>query len=824
MRSVWLSIGIVGCLLAGGAFAAQKSEKPYDKMNYGPYLSASIISEPNPEFDNSTGNFTTNHKSLRADISPRGYAIRLTEDWHAGIVFEADSCRMTAAWIGGPLIFKGLIGDGAHGPGPTLSVKPTFKTPFAPGWADKNGSFKEPREDSIPPLPPPGNLPADWAKYRGLYLNGEKVIVSYTVGACAVLETPSLEKSGDLNVFARTFTLAPSSVAQALMVAEAVEHVETSNEEMVEVEKTIEEGGKKVKKKVKETKKVTSATEKPAEGKIENGIAHAAGLHVALVGAPAGAMLEVVNGQIHLKLPARQAAETFKVLVANGGDATKAAFEALAKDSAKPTDLNALTKGGPSHWNEVVETQGVVATPADNEAYVVDKLTIPYKNPYDSYMRTAAFDFFSDGTRAAISTWSGDVWIVSGIDESLAHLKWKRFATGLHQPLGLKIVNDEVDTVGHDQITKLVDLNGDGEADFYQCFNNSWELTSAFHAFAFDLHTDPEGNFFFAFGSPVQGGGRGFHRLSKDHGKLFKVSKDGSKIETYATGLRAPNGMCVSPTGQVTIGDNEGSWVPTSPLHWVKPGAFLGVADSAHGAKVEQPKPLMWLSHNGGVDNSCGGQAWVTSDKWGPYKNYLLHLSYGTSSLFLVMPQEVNGQMQGAGVKIPVKFTSSAMRARFNAKDGQLYIVGLKGWQTNAAADGGFDRVRYTGKPVHLPMAFKATSKGMYVTYATKLDQAYANDAQNFSAEAWNYLWTSNYGSPEVSLSYDPKDPTSKKGNHDTFTVKSAKLQDDGKTVFLEIPDIKPCMQFRIKSNIKAADGVDMKQDVFGTIYNLPAE
>ena len=92
------------------------------------------------------------------------------------------------------------------------------------------------------------------------------------------------------------------------------------------------------------------------------------------------------------------------------------------------------------------------------------------------------------------------------------------------------------------------------------------------------------------------------------------------------------------------------------------------------------------------------------------------------------------------------------MRARFNPKDGQLYIVGLKGWQTNAAQDGGFDRVRYTGKPVHMPAAFKATDKGVYLTYTTALDQAYANDATNFAVDAWNYKWCENYGSPELPL------------------------------------------------------------------------
>jgi hypothetical protein len=67
----------------------------------------------------------------------------------------------------------------------------------------------------------------------------------------------------------------------------------------------------------------------------------------------------------------------------------------------------------------------------------------------------------------------GEVWIVSGLDESLEHLRWRRFATGLNQPLGLRVVDGVIHVLGRDQITRLHDVNGDGEADFYECFSNA---------------------------------------------------------------------------------------------------------------------------------------------------------------------------------------------------------------------------------------------------------------------------------------------------------------------------------------------------------------
>src|SRR5439155_18338011 len=114
---------------------------------------------------------------------------------------------------------------------------------------------------------------------------------------------------------------------------------------------------------------------------------------------------------------------------------------------AKLESPSALCKGGPARWPQTVEMKGTLCT--GDGPYVVDTITVPEENPYHSWMRFGGVDFFSDG-RAAICTWSGDVWIVSGIDGKLDHVTWKRFAAGLFQTLGLKIVNDKVYVLGRD--------------------------------------------------------------------------------------------------------------------------------------------------------------------------------------------------------------------------------------------------------------------------------------------------------------------------------------------------------------------------------------
>lgn len=710
--------------------------------------------------------------------SYRGIVVRLDESGKASVVFDADTMRMAGGWTEGGLQLRGLPFDGGHGKWPEMTGETLFQVRNAPGWS-KQGSFVEPRTGGG--TPPLGPLPRDWAKFRGWYLHGDTVVFSYTVGNTPVLDSPRLVSAGQRKMIVRTLEIIGNGAPLQMVVATS--------------DKIVADGNK--------------ATFGDSEARV--------------VGAPQRTKLAAVDGQLVLDLPAIRGKQSLQLAVwkSDGKDS-----DAAAKSLGTAADLAALTKGGPARWNkEPIVTQGVVST-EENKAYVVDQLTLP-KNPYGGKMRIGGFDFFADGKSAALSTWGGEVWIVRGIDEKLDNLQWKRFAAGLHEPLGLKIVDEKIYTVADDQITRFHDSNGDDEADYYETFNNDWDLTNGFHAFCFDLHTDQQGNFYFAFGSPVRGGGRSFERMGRHHGSIIRVSPDGKKMDRYATGLRAPNGMGVSPTGQVTSGDNEGTFVPRCPIHWIEQNEFLGVVDSAadyknmkttptvaqlrgdrkqHLEPSEAPKPLAWLPKD--VDNSGGGQVWATSDRWGPLKGQMLHMSYGRSSLYLVLQDPQGDIMQGGVVKLPVRFTSSAMRARFNKLDGQLYVTGLRGWQTNAARDGGFDRVRYTGKPLNTPVGLKTTKAGIQITFTEPLDKESAVDPDSYSVESSNIRWTHNYGSKDED-----------KTEH---FVDDVQLSADGKTVSLVIEDFAPAHQLKTRFKIKAADGTPINETIWQTVHVVP--
>ena len=758
---------IAASCVVQGALAAQKSDVRQELLQQDFPFQGACIGAPFPA----------------NNVAMKGLAIRLATNDAACMLFDTDLLRMAAGWSGGFISTHGVAFDGGHGSYPQIVGTQKFGTRQGPGWADAQGKFADPR------LEPFGPLPESWCRWDGLHVQDQDVVLHYHVHGTAIAEQPSASTLDGQTAFVRTLQ---TQSARAELIAALAE--------------------------------VNGAVIREDQGSLLLTQGDRT-TWISLVGARRGVKLEGADGgRALLRIAKGTPPSLFSVLIWEGPTAEAAGCARFL--THKPA-LAPFKKGGTARWPEPVITQGVLETSSTpDKAYVTDCLTAPTDNPWKRRVRFAGMDFFADGKRAALCTHDGDIWIVSGINAKLDRLEWRRYASGQYETLGLVIVNDVIYTSGRDQITRYHDINGDGEADFYENFNNQYMSTEGFHEFLFDLQTDAQGYFYFAKANPVNSGGGGFgnQKASKGNGTvcshsgcLFRLSPDGKRLEIYARGLRAPNGIGVSADGQVTSSDNEGTWVPTTPVHWIKPGQFCGVINALTPKATADAfvPPMCWLAKS--YDNSGGGQIWVTSTNWGPYSGRLLHESYGQSSLFLTMTQHLpSDRMQGGVVKFPLKFTSSVMRAKFHKTDGQLYICGLSEWQSNAGKITGFDRVRFTGKTVYSVKNLRVDRYGVHLTFSQPLDRAAATDMENYSGKRWNYDRAEHYGSPEFSV-VDPK-----KRARDIIDITSANLSNDGLQVTLKIADLRPVMQQTLKFNLKAADGTAISQEIMHTIHEIP--
>jgi hypothetical protein len=185
--------------------------------------------------------------------------------------------------------------------------------------------------------------------------------------------------------------------------------------------------------------------------------------------------------------------------------------------------------------------------------------------------------------------------------------------------------------------------------------------------------------------------------------------------------------------------------------------------------------------------------------------------------MMLVLRDVVDGVAQGATVALPGRFLSGAMRGAFNPRDGHLYVVGSTGWQTSALKDGCLQRVRSTGKPLDVPIAWHAQRNGLTLTFTQPLDKETAEDMGSYAVEQWNYRYAAEYGSKDWS------DAQPDREGHDMLDVRSAKLLADGRTVFVEVPGLKPVMQLQLQYNLNAKEGASLRGKLYATINRLPS-
>ena len=705
------------------------SDNRWQQTDLGPFLAASHL--------------------IGHDPTLKGIAIRVGDKGQAAVCFDTARLRMSAGWTGDFLRFDpgrfGLIRP------PQAGGQPVFITPKLAGWAKQGRFHPTPQEitlheverDYTSPGSSVTSLPRDWAAYRGMYLSGKRVVLSYTVGNTDVLESPWYVEANGAAAFVRSMEVSPSNERLQMLLGQSDSDI-------------------------------------------------------AVIGSDA-ARIETTNGIQVMTLTPRPTVVRVKIVVFKKSYPEESR-RALIVKAGKPESLATQIQNDAGRFPQVITTVG--STSESNRPYVIDTLTLPFENPWNALLFTSGHDFFSDG-RAAICTVHGDVWTVDGIDRDLSPLRWRRFATGLFQPLGLKVVDDKVYVVGRDQITRLHDRNGDGEADYYENFNNQLFVTPRTHDFVTCLDTDPDGNFYFI------------------HAKtgVMRVSADGSSMDSIADGFRNPNGMAVGPDGTITASPQEGNWTPQSSLIVVQPGRYYGYG----GPRISEQRPLGWdppmCFVPKSMDNSGGGQVWVEGDRWGPFRGKLLHLSYGQCRLLLALPEKVGGVFQGGTIQFPTDpsdFEAGIMRGRFHPHDGQLYVSGLRGWQTRAIRDGCFQRVRYTGGAVNLPIRVKTYTNGLKLTFTEELDRETAQNLENYFASQWNYRWTENYGSPDYSVANPQRE------GRDDVPIVSATLMDDGHAVFLEMPNRQPVHQLSIDWMLQSARGHSFHGTYVHTINSTP--
>lgn len=448
-----------------------------------------------------------------------------------------------------------------------------------------------------------------------------------------------------------------------------------------------------------------------------------------------------------------------------------------------------------------------------DEAGVHPSFRVQQARPDNFTPKVGGLDFLSDSS-LLVCTWDsiGPVYRLEGVTRNNPNaIKVTRIASGLAEPLGLKVVNDTIYVLQKQELTRLIDNDKDGIIDEYQTVCDGWRVSANFHEFSFGL-AYKDGYFYAALATAINPGGASTKPQIPDRGKAVKISKKDGSFEFIASGLRTPNGINFGVDNELFITDNQGDWLPSSKLLHITKGSWYGSrsVDFEGTAALKEKPPVVWLPQDE-IGNSPSQPVAINV---GPYKGQQLHGEVTHGGLKRVFMEKVNGEYQGAVFRFTQGVEGGVNRAVWGP-DNALYI-GMIGNPGNWAKEGGkwygLQKLVWTGEPAFEMLAIRAKSNGVEIELTEPLANAYGNTLADYEVRQWYYKPTEDYGGPKLDEKLLP--------------IRSLNISDDRKKIFLELDGMKPghVVYVRLKGSfVSSANRGLWSTEGWYTMNNIPA-
>jgi len=455
-------------------------------------------------------------------------------------------------------------------------------------------------------------------------------------------------------------------------------------------------------------------------------------------------------------------------------------------------------------------------SPKEEDFFKINKL----RSPEGTLLEVGGLCTMPDGN-LAIATRRGDVYIVENPTSPKPY--FRKFASGLHELLGIAYKNGSLYVAQRGELTRLQDANMDGKADIFETIY-AWPLSGNYHEYSYGPKIAPDGSFYvtlnLGFGD-VWWSGTSFVPW---RGWALHIFEDG-RMEPWATGLRSPCGISMID-GELFYTDNQGDWMGSGSIMPVKKGAFLGnpgglvwtnmpnsplkltpdaifskvnprieFSEDGRRAKPENIEkesfktladikkevpelqmPTVWLPHGVlGISNSEIIK--IPKGVFGPFEEQLLVGDQGQSKISRVFMEKVKGELQGCAWDFRSGFQSGVLRMSW-ANDGSLFVGETnRGWGSAGEANEGMQRLYWNSFMPFEMKTVKAMPDGFEIEFTKPIDKKKAANLSSYLVESFNYKYTPVYGSPPVNLKKCP--------------VKGVKVSEDGLTVRIIVGDLR---------------------------------
>lgn len=434
-----------------------------------------------------------------------------------------------------------------------------------------------------------------------------------------------------------------------------------------------------------------------------------------------------------------------------------------------------------------------------------------------------------DDHRVAVAIRKGEVWFLDGVyADPPGEIRYHRFASALHEPLGLLRVGNSFYTAQRSELTRMQDTDGDQIADDYLTVAKGWGVTGHYHEYAYGPKRDRDGNFWLTLNIGLGLKGKQLDRTIRDpklgyrqgrwRGWGMKVSPEG-QLTPVCAGMRSPAGIGMNEAGDMFYTDQQGNWVATNSLHHMRQGAFFHHAEALASMSlpgstvrgVEQvpgglpyPRalrqfpqlkpPAVWFPYKKAGQSATDILLDESKGKFGPFAGQLFVGEFTQAAMHRVFLEKVGGEYQGACFPFRSHFASAVLRMA-QGTDGSVF-VGLtnRGWSSLGTAAYGLQRLVWSGKTPFEIQEMKARTDGFELVFTKPVDVRSASDPASYECSSHTYLYHSTYGSDEIQKA--------------RLDVVSADVSGDGRTVILKLNGLRELFVHElIAAGVRSRDG-----------------
>ncbi len=452
-----------------------------------------------------------------------------------------------------------------------------------------------------------------------------------------------------------------------------------------------------------------------------------------------------------------------------------------------------------------------------------------------------------DEHRVAVAIRKGEVWILNGVyDDPPSNVTYHRFASALHEPLGLLYHNDSLYTVQRTELTQLRDTDGDDIADEYLTVAKGWGVTGHYHEYAYGPKLDRDGNLWLTLniglglkGDELQ---RTIHEPALNYrqglwrGWGMKVTPTGDLIPVCA-GMRSPSGIGANAAGDMFYTDQQGNWVGTNTLHQMREGVFFHHAEAL--ASMNQPgstihgvtsipdgvpfpdavkvfpqlkPPAVWFPYKKMGQSTTDIMLDASDGKFGPFGGQLFVGEFTQAGMNRVFLEKINGEYQGACFPFRSGFASAVLRMA-QGTDGSVF-VGLtnRGWSSLGTASYGLQRLVWTGKMPFEIKEMRARPDGFELVFTRPVEKTSAADPASYEMNSYTYLYQSTYGSDEIQKQ--------------DLVITSAPVSEDGLSVRLTVNNLRELFVHELTAlGIRSLNGEPLLHPhAYYTLNQIPTE